>query len=174
MLYGAPQINFYAYNMGAPHTCFFAYYKGAPSDLVFRLLYGKPPSDQFLRILFRGCLRLVSPISIGGPSDQFLCILYGELSDQLLHVLYEGPLRPVSSLTIWGSPDRFFVIHFLRVKLSLGCLHIFDFPGGGGASAGAHVYTLNRIAIYMFNYNECIHYIYKISFTKYTLYVYVA
>ena len=133
LLYGAPQICFFSYNMGAPlrsvslfticppplrsvslhaigggatsHLFFFHKIYGGPIRSVLRLLYGVP-SDQFLCILF------------GGPSQiSFFLLLYGAPSDQFLHILYGGPLRSVSSPTIWGSPEISFFAYYMRGPL---------------------------------------------------------
>ena len=64
LLYGAPQISFFSYNMGAPfrsvslftiwgpppQISFFACYRGATSDFFTK--YMGAPSDQFLRLLY--------------------------------------------------------------------------------------------------------------------------
>ena len=82
LLYGAPQVSFFSYNMGAPlrslslftiwgppQISFFACYRGPIKILVFFTKYMGPSSDQFLRLLY------------GAPSCLFLCLLYGAPSD---------------------------------------------------------------------------------------------
>ena len=106
ILYGAPQICFFAYYMGpllsvalltiwgplrsvfshtmcgSLQTCFFAYYMGDPQIILF--VYNmEVPSDQFLRILYGGPLRLIYSHTIS----------------------YGGPLRHVFSHFIWGPPQ---------------------------------------------------------------------
>ena len=91
LLYGAPHISFFSYNMGAPlrsvslftiwapplRSVFFAFYRGATSHLsIFHNIYGGPLQISFFAYY------------MGGLSDHFLRLLYG------------GPLRSVSSLTI--------------------------------------------------------------------------
>ena len=92
---------------GPPQVSIFAYYKG-------------PPQISFFAYYMGGG---------GGPSDQFLCILYG------------GPLRPVSSHTIWGPPQiSFFPLNFFKIlkhnplNYPWGVPHIFEFPGGGAGA----------------------------------------
>ena len=77
LLYGAPQISFFSYNMVAhlrsvslftiwpsppppPQISFFACYRWATSDFSLFTKYMGPPSDQFLRLLYGGPLRSVS------------------------------------------------------------------------------------------------------------------
>ena len=106
---------------------FFAYYMGPPQVSFFAYYVGAP-LHKLLCILYGGPLRSVSLLTIGGP------------------------LRSVSSHTKWGPSVQFLCLIFsifkknVRVKLSLGGPHIFEFPGGGGKGpllpppAGAHVY----------------------------------
>ena len=64
LLYGAPKVSFFSYNMGAPlrslslftiwgppQISFFACYRGATSDFSFFTKYMGSSSDQFLRLL---------------------------------------------------------------------------------------------------------------------------
>ena len=78
------------------------------------------PPDQFLRILY------------GAHSDQFLSLLapppqvtffayyMGAPSGQFLCLLYEGPLRSILLLTMWGLPQIRFFAYYM--------------DGGGGGS----------------------------------------
>ena len=124
LLYGAPQISFFSYNMGAPlrsvslftiwappphQISFFACYRGAISHLVFfsQNIWGSPQIS--FSAYYMGPLRLVSLLTIWGPlrsvsvhtfwgllSDQFFLLLYGAPSDQFLRILYGGPLRSLT------------------------------------------------------------------------------
>ena len=101
LLYGAPQISFFSYNMGSPlrsvslhaiwgatsHFSCFTKYMGSP-QISLCILFGGALSDNFFLY--------------GAPSDQFFCILYRE------------PLRSVSSPTIWGSPEISFFAYYMR------------------------------------------------------------
>ena len=132
LLYGAPQISFFSYNMGAPlrsvslftiwapplrsvslhaigghltFSFFFTKYMEAPSDHFLRLLYGVP-SDQFLCILFGGPSQIsVFSYYMGPLSDQFFLLLYGAPSDQFLHILYGGG----------GGPQISFFAYYMGV-----------------------------------------------------------
>ena len=92
-------------------------------------------------------LRSVSSYSIWGPlqisfftynmeapSDLFLCILYGGPFGSVSLLTIRAPAPQVSFFTyyIW-SPLIF--IQFLRVKLSLGGPHMFEFPGGRASAS---------------------------------------
>ena len=65
LLYGAPHVSFFSYNMGAPlrslslftiwgppQISFFACYRGATSGFSFFTKYMGPSLDQFLRLLY--------------------------------------------------------------------------------------------------------------------------
>ena len=130
LLYGAPQVNFFSYNMGAPlrslslftiwgppQISFFACYRGATSDFSsFTKYMGQASSDQFLRLLYGAPLRLVSLLTIWGPlrlvsvhtfwvplSDQFFLLLYGAPSDHFFRILYGG------------TPQISFIAYYMRV-----------------------------------------------------------
>ena len=108
LLYGAPQISFFSYNMGAPlrsvslftiwgpppQISFFACYRRATSDFSFFTKYMGAPSDQFLRLLYMGPLRLVSLLTMGPPQISFCEYFLGV------------PLGSVFSLTIYGGPPQ--------------------------------------------------------------------
>ena len=128
LLYRAPQISFFSYNMGAhlrsvslftiwapllrsvslhaigggggtTDFSFFTKYMGAP-QISFSAYYMGPPQVSFFAY-YMGSLRSVSAHTFLGPlSDQFFLLQYGAPSDQFLRLLYGGPLRSVSSLTI--------------------------------------------------------------------------
>ena len=144
LLYGAPQITFFSYNMGAPlrsvslfticpppplrsvslhaiggatsHFSFFTKYMGGPSDQFLRLLYGAPQVSFFA--YYMGSPQISFCAYFLGPlSDQFFLLLYGAPSDQFLHILYGGPLRSLSSPTIWGSPEISFFAYYMRAPL---------------------------------------------------------
>ena len=81
-IWGPPQVSFSAYYMGSHQISFCAYFLGAPLRLIFFLTIWGPsqinffsyyiiwgPSDQFLRILYRGPLRSVSSPTIWGSSE---------------------------------------------------------------------------------------------------------
>ena len=134
LLYGAPQICFFSYNMGAPlkSVSLFTIWAplrsvslhaigGATSHLVFcsQNIWG-PHQISFSAYTIWGPLRSVSVHPFWGPlSDQFFLLLYGALSDQFLHILYGGPLRSVSSPTIWGFPEISFFAYYMRAPLRL-------------------------------------------------------
>ena len=117
LLYGAPQISFFSYNMGALlrsvslftiwgppiRSVSFACYRGATSHLGFFTKYMGAHSDQFLRLLY------------GVPSDHFLCILFGGPSQISFFSYYMGPLRSDSLHTIWGSPEISFFAYYMGV-----------------------------------------------------------
>ena len=77
LLYGAPQVSFFSYNMGAPLR-----------SLSLFTIWAPPPQITFCAYFFGGPSQIIFSLTIWGPSDQFLRLLYG------------GPLRSVSSLTI--------------------------------------------------------------------------
>ena len=121
LLYRAPQICFFSYNMGAPlrSVSLFTVWDPPPppSDQFLCMLYGVP-SDQFLCILFGGPSQISFFSYYMGPlSDQFFLLLYGAPSDQFLRILYGGLLRSVSSPTIWGSPEISFFAYYMRAPL---------------------------------------------------------
>ena len=126
LLYEAPKVSFFSYNMGAPlrslslftiwgpsQISFFACYRVATSDFsFFHKIYGALLRSVSSLTIW-GPLRLVSLLTIWGPlrlvsvhtfwvplSDQFFLLLYGAPSDQFFRILYGGPLRSVSSPTI--------------------------------------------------------------------------
>ena len=69
-----------------------------------------PPSSHFFCLLYRSLLMPVSSLTMWGPPDQFLRILYGAHSDQFLSLLAPPPPhRSLSSLTIWGPPSGQFL-----------------------------------------------------------------
>ena len=156
ILYWGPQITFFVYYMGPfrsvsshtiwgplsdqfhcllygippPQISFFACYRGATSDSIFITKYMGASSDQFLRLLYGALLSLVSLITMWGPSDQFLCILFGSPSQISFFFYWMGsplvsffayyrrppqislfayympppPIRSISSFTICGGP----------------------------------------------------------------------
>ena len=116
---GPPQVSFFAYYMGPfPQVSFFAYCMGAPLRSCFFAYYVGAPLDKLLRILYGGPLRSVSLLTIGGP------------------------LISVSSLTKWGALSSISSLNLKKIffnsyALSYPCggPHIFEFLGGGGASA---------------------------------------
>ena len=129
-IWGPPQVSFFAYYRGPPQISFFAYYMG-------------PPSSQLFRLLYRSLLMPVSSLTMWGPPDQFLRILYGAHSDQFLSLLAPHP-RSLSSLTIWGPPSGQFLCLLYEGPLrSIFCLlcggplrsdssHTIWMGGGGG------------------------------------------
>ena len=157
---GAPgQITFFAYYMGpfrslSSHTIW-----GPLSDQFRCLLYGAPLRSVSLHAIkgggapqildssqniwgppqisssayYMGPLRLVSLLTIWGPSDQFLCILfggpsqldhfflllYGAPSDQFLRILYGDP-RPDQFLRLlyaWGPSEISLFAYYMRAPL---------------------------------------------------------
>ena len=126
LLYGAPQISFFAHYMEASSGQFLRLlYVEAPLDNFLRLLYGAPlwsvssltiwgpapqinffasyvgaSSDQFLRILYRGPPQVIF-FAYRGPSVQFLCLLYG------------APLRSISLLPMWGPLQISFFAYYI-------------------------------------------------------------
>ena len=133
ILYGAPQICFFSYNMraplrsvslftiwGPPQISLFACCRGATSHLgFFHKIYGAP-SDQFLRLLYRV------------PSDQFLCILFGGPSQISFFSYYMGPPQisffayymggggPLISFFVYymGVPEISFFVYYMRAPPS--------------------------------------------------------
>ena len=115
LLYGAPQVSFFSYNMGTPlrslsliticppppQISFFACYRGATSDYISFTKYMGAPPRSVSPLTIWGPLRLVSLPTIWGPSDQFQCILLG------------APLRSVFSLTIWGPLRSVFFAYYM-------------------------------------------------------------
>ena len=128
ILYWGPQITFFAYYMGplrslSSHTIwgplsdqfrcllwgpsqisFYACYRGgggAPQILVSSQNIWGPPQISS-SAYYMGPLRLVSLLTIWGPSDQFLCILFGGpfSARSFFSLTIWGPLRSASSLTI--------------------------------------------------------------------------
>ena len=106
MLYGGPQITFFAYYMGlirslSSHTIW-----GPLSDHFHCLLYEPPPPPQ---ISFFACYR--------GATSDF----------SFFHKIYGGPLRSVSLLTIWG-PLRLVSLHTIWGPLRSVSVHTFWGP----------------------------------------------
>ena len=102
--YGGPsQISFVVY-YGAPLRSVSMHAiegGGAPQILVsLQNIWGPPQISS--SAYYMGPLRLVSLLTIWGPSDQFLCILFGEpfSARSFFSLTIWGPLRSVSSHTI--------------------------------------------------------------------------
>ena len=91
LLWGPSQISFYACYRGG----------GAPQILVSSQNIWGPPQISS-SAYYMGPLRLVSLLTIWGPSDQFLCILFGGpfSARSFFSLTIWGPLRSASSLTI--------------------------------------------------------------------------
>ena len=90
-IWGPPQISFSAYYMGPPQVSFFAYYMRSPQISFCAYFLGAPLRSVFSLTIWGPLIKIsfcAYYIWGGGPSDQFLRLLYG------------GPLRSVSSLTI--------------------------------------------------------------------------
>ena len=108
-IWGPSQISFFVFYLGPIQINFFTYYMGAPlrstssltkwaSRSVFSLTIWGPPQINFCAYY------------VGAPLDKFLHILYGGPSGQFLRLLYIGrPFRSVSSHTIYGPPSDQFV-----------------------------------------------------------------
>ena len=105
---GTPQILVSSQNIwGPPQISSSAYYMG-PLRLVSLLtIWG--PSDQFLFILF------------GGPSqlDNFFLLLYGAPSDQFLRILYVDPRSDqfLRLLYAWGPSEISLFAYYMRAPL---------------------------------------------------------
>ena len=117
LLYGAPQISFFSYNMVAhltsvslftiwpsppPQISFFACYRWATSDFSLFTKYMGPP------------LRSVSPLTIWGPLRSVSVHTFWAPLRSVFSLTIWGPLRSVSSPTIWGSPEIGFFAYYIR------------------------------------------------------------
>ena len=128
MLCGDPLDHFFAYYIGAPRSLslltiwgpsdhFLLIQYGGPSQISFYACYrgggGAPqilvssqniwgPPQISSSAYYMGPLRLVSLLTIWGPSDQFLCIIFGGpfSARSFFSLTIWGPLRSASSLTI--------------------------------------------------------------------------
>ena len=110
---------------------------GPPQISFFTKYMGPPPSDYFLRFLYVAPFRLVSSLTIWGPSDQFLCILFGGPPQISFFSYYMGPLRSAFLHTIYGAPS----------DQSLRILY-----GGGGPQISFFAYYMGAPEISFFAY----------------------
>ena len=159
MLYGDPLDHFFAYYIGTPRSLslltiwgpsdhFLLIQYGGPSQISFFACYrgggGTPqilvssqniwgPPQISLSAYYMGPLRLVSLLTIWGPSDQFFCILcggpsqldhfflllYGAPSDQFLCILYGDPRSDqfLRLLYAWGPSEISLFAYYLRAPL---------------------------------------------------------
>ena len=160
ILYWGPQITFFAYYMGplrslSSHTIWgplsfsFVVYYGAPLRSVSlhaiegggggtpqilvssQNIWGPPQISS--SAYYMGPRRLVSLLTIWGPSDQFLCILfggplsarsfflllYGAPSDQFLRILYEDPRSDqfLRLLYAWRPSEISLFAYYMRAPL---------------------------------------------------------
>ena len=106
---------------------FFAYYMGplrSVSSLTMSM-WGPPYISYFAYYM-------------GAPQVSFFAYYKGPPQISFFTYYMGAPLRSFSSLTKWGPSVQFLRLIFsmfkknVRVKLSLGGPHIFEFPGGGG------------------------------------------
>ena len=86
-----PKISFFAYYMRATQISFFSYNMGAPFRSVSLLTICPLPLDQFLNLIYGPPIRLVSTLTIWGPSDRFLCIEFGGSSQISVFFYYMEP-----------------------------------------------------------------------------------
>ena len=131
LLYGAPQISFFSYNMGAPLRSVSLFTTICPPPpirsvslhaigeppqiLVFSQSIWGPPQISF-SAYYMGPLRLVSLLTIWGPLRSVsVHTFWGPLSDQFFSLTIWGPLRSVSSHTIWGTPQISFFTCYMGV-----------------------------------------------------------
>ena len=91
--YGAPQITFFSYNMGAPLRSVSLFTIWGPSQISFFACYRGGGGDTSDFSFFTKYM--------GGPSDQFLRLLYGAPQASFF-AYYMGPLRSVFVHTFWG------------------------------------------------------------------------
>ena len=121
LLYGAPQICFFSYNMGAPLrsvSLFTIWDPPPPSDQFLCMLYGVP-SEQFCAYFLGAPLRSVFSLTICGPS-QISFFSYYMGPPQISFFAYYmggGLLRSVPSPTIGGSPEISFIAYYMRAPL---------------------------------------------------------
>ena len=100
-IYLGLQLPFFAYYMGAPQISFFLYNMGSPLRSVPLLAIcpsppPPPPPPPALRSVY------LHTILGWPPQNSFFTKHMGGPSDQFLSLLYEAPLRLISALTIWG------------------------------------------------------------------------
>ena len=118
LLYGAPQVSFFSYNMGAPlrslsliticpppQISFFACYRGATSDYIFFTKYMGPPRSVSPLTIW-GPLRLVSLLTIWGPLRSVSVHTFWGLSQISFFSYYMGPLRSVFFRILYGGPTN--------------------------------------------------------------------
>ena len=105
LLYGAPQISFFSYNMVAHISDQFHCLLYAPPPLRSVSLHaiGGPPQILVFSQNIWPPLRSVFPLTIWGPSDQFLCILFG------------GPSQISFFSYYMGSPQISFFAYYMGV-----------------------------------------------------------
>ena len=145
LLYAPPppplrSVSLHAIARGPPQISFFIKYMGVPSDQFLKLtIYMGPPQVSFFAYNmgpFRSVsvhtiwgpsqISVFSYYSIWGPTDQFLCLLYGDLPEISFFAYYmRAPLRSVSSLTIWVPIRSFFRILFKAPLRSASLLTIW-------------------------------------------------
>ena len=147
---------------------FFAYYMGPLRSVSSLTMWGPPYISYFAYYM-------------GAPQVSFFAYYRGPPQISFFTYYMGAPLRSVSSLTKWGPSVQFLRLIFsmfkknVRVKLSLGGPHIFEFPGGGKCPllpppAGAHGYTCSdvkrRELIHLTNFPPEAHYILLFSIIR--------
>ena len=105
LLYGAPQICFFSYNMGAPLR----------AVSLFTICPPPPLSDQFLCMLLGGHLtfRFFSQIIWGPPQVSFFAYYMGFPQISFCAYFLGAPFRSVFSLTIWGPSQISFFSYYM-------------------------------------------------------------
>ena len=117
LLYGAPQISFFSYNIGAPLRSVSLFTICPPSLKSVSLhAIGGHLRFYFFHKIYGGLLRSVSPLTIWGPPQVSLfayyvrppqisfCVYFlGAALRSVFSLTGWGPLRSVSSLTRGGS-----------------------------------------------------------------------
>ena len=104
LLYGAPHVSFFSYNMGAPLRSLSLFTIWGPPQISFFACYRGATSDfSFFHKIYGALLRSVSPLTIWSPL-------------RLVSLLTSPPPPPrsLSSLTIWGHPQVSFFAYYMR------------------------------------------------------------
>ena len=119
LLYGAPQISFFSYNMVAHLTSvsLFTIWPSPPPPLRSVSLHaigGPPQILVFSQNIWGPPLRSVSPLTIWGPLRSVSVHTFWAPLRSVFSLTIWGPLRSVSSPTIWGSPEIGFFAYYIR------------------------------------------------------------
>ena len=117
LLYGAPQVSFFSYNMGAPlrSLSLFTIWASTPPQVSVFACYRGPPQISFFHKIYGGPLRSVSPLTIWGPLRLVsLLTIWGPLRSVSVHTFW-GPLSDQFFLLLYGAPSDQFLRYYMGV-----------------------------------------------------------